>query len=377
MLLMSCTAHDDNTTYNTSVFSTREYTSLNTKEVSPYSRCVRYYKDAKDVEWLFYEHNLTNELIIFSLNDGEIKKRLKFERSGPDGIGSILGCFVHNIDSIFLCSTTYYRNIFLTDTTGQIKKKYKLNRINDKSKLEPHTNGFLTYDRMEALIEDDILGFFSYSMKYNSNNEKLSKENIFYRYDLKNEAVIEAVKYPELDISDKCDLTGYTSAFTKSGHMLISFWQDNNIYEYIPQVMKYIKHGCKSRYQKSSLTERNGNQYTMEESMANSITTCSYEQFVYDEYRNVYYRFFYPGIEINENDDIKYLRENPEVFSIMVLDDAFNVIGETMMPKNAYSYHMTYITEDGLFISLHPKHPKYDPDNLKFEKLILKRIDND
>ncbi len=59
----------------------------------------------------------------------------------------------------------------------------------------------------------------------------------------------------------------------------------------------------------------------------------------------------------------------------MILDNKLNVVGETFFPAYTYNPNLSFILEDGLYVSLsHIKNPDYSDDILRFQKLELKEI---
>lgn len=104
---------------------------------------------------------------------------------------------------------------------------------------------------------------------------------------------------------------------------------------------------------------------------------ASYGKIVYDKYRDVYYRFAYPSCDASDysGDYVELLRSGRKSFSILILDNQLNVVGETSFPAYTYNPNLSFILEDGLYVSLnHIKNPDYSDDILRFQKLELKEI---
>lgn len=102
---------------------------------------------------------------------------------------------------------------------------------------------------------------------------------------------------------------------------------------------------------------------------------ASYGRIVYDKYRNVYYRFAYPPCTIDDysGDYLDLLRSGRKNFSVMILDNQLNPVGETVFPAYTYNPNLFFILEDGVYISLnHIKNPGYSDDTLRFQRLELK-----
>ena len=82
--------------------------------------------------------------------------------------------------------------------------------------------------------------------------------------------------------------------------------------------------------------------------------TCempSYGNIMYDEYCKVYYRFVYPETELETGLNYrKILHNGKKEFSIIIMDESFNIIGETKFPPFTYVPHICFINEEGLFL---------------------------
>jgi hypothetical protein len=101
-----------------------------------------------------------------------------------------------------------------------------------------------------------------------------------------------------------------------------------------------------------------------------------YERLLYDEYREVFYRFVFPKVEVQNEEEINQLRIFPRKFGVMILDKDLNVLGETLMPENTYFPSNSFVSKDGLYISIsHPDNPKNEEDLMSFEVFKLKEID--
>lgn len=70
------------------------------------------------------------------------------------------------------------------------------------------------------------------------------------------------------------------------------------------------------------------------------------------------------------------LRQFPKEFSIMILDNELNIIGETLMEGDKYVPNNMFVTEEGLYISVnHPDNPDNREDFLSFALLVLEDDD--
>ena len=100
-----------------------------------------------------------------------------------------------------------------------------------------------------------------------------------------------------------------------------------------------------------------------------------YGNIIYDKYRKVYYRIVYPQTEYNNVENfVDMWQFGRSLFSIMILDEDFNAVGETLFPENEFRSDLMFVLEDGLYISSsHYKNPIYDEDRLVFKRFVLEK----
>lgn len=71
---------------------------------------------------------------------------------------------------------------------------------------------------------------------------------------------------------------------------------------------------------------------------------------------------------------MELMRYGRKVFSIIILDNQFNIIGETLFPEYTYNSNLIFIREDGIYISnSHFMNPTFNDDVLSFHKFELKQ----
>ena len=93
-----------------------------------------------------------------------------------------------------------------------------------------------------------------------------------------------------------------------------------------------------------------------------------YFHMMYDRYRNVYYRFAEMPCKLAK-DETPYDNFAPKAreFSVIILNDKFDIIGETKFPGNKYFYRMSFVGKDGLYISENNfANPEFDENKLVF-----------
>ena len=378
VILCSCT-NETNRKDIYSVKGSNHFYTINTKTINPSSRCIRYFNNDKG-KWLFYENTNFNELIIYNLPQGDILKRTKFEKKGPNGIGSLKGFHVHNFDSIFLVSGTYIHQFYLTDTSGIVKKNYKLKPIDDKE-IPFCVKQLWSNDCInESNIKNNTINLSTYypfvGMETTKKiNKKLPNEVIDFSYDLGENKIVNTSNYPNFKIETNNKLIFHNRCLLDEDRYIYSFRYLDNIYIQNND-SNYTIILCKSKYRTNPI-EKGDSYAPIIQQMAHSVKNPHYLNIIHDKYRDCTYRYFYPGVELKDNEDPQKMMRNRKRFSIMILDENLDIVGETMMPDNTYNPFMSFVAEDGLYIALHCDHPKYNPDSLMFERIDLKPVNHE
>jgi len=92
-----------------------------------------------------------------------------------------------------------------------------------------------------------------------------------------------------------------------------------------------------------------------------------YSGLKYDRWRKVYYRFAYNPI--NKFADRSTLGQNA---SIIILNNEFEIIGESSINAKKYSFGINFINEDGLYFFNHYQYEKEDDSQFSFDLFKLK-----
>ena len=83
----------------------------------------------------------------------------------------------------------------------------------------------------------------------------------------------------------------------------------------------------------------------------------------YDPYKNLLYRFGWPGDDISGDKDAMKFGYTPRFFTISIYHGTdFQLLSEFILPKNTYLSHHYFVSERGL--NLFPMHP----DNAEFNE---------
>ena len=97
------------------------------------------------------------------------------------------------------------------------------------------------------------------------------------------------------------------------------------------------------------------------------FTSPRYEGLLYDKYREVFYRFCFPAVEVESEEALNQLRMFSKDFSIMILDKDLIILGEKRFEGYNYVPNNIFVAREGLYISVnHPDNYDNEEDFLSF-----------
>jgi hypothetical protein len=324
------------------------------------------YKDEDKTEYLTFQNPGQNEILFYNMDSRLLEFKVTPQYEGNNGVGTFLGYYVHNLDSIFL-TIVGIEEIALIDRNAIVKDKYPFDITRDGITLSAFYSTSYRYH--------PILLFGKKLCIVPGCNRWVDRSPVCATIDLTDGTVeaLQAFNYPSFPGADnkakKASAEIYVSRCFNGKQFVYSFYFDEDIYVVSPDHETIERVKVKSNYiNKIGILDDYGN-LTYEDVCENP----NYGNMFYDEYRDVYYRIAYPETEIEKGIrgmELQYYgRKN---FSIIILDKDFNIIGETMFPDYTYNSNVMFIREDGLYISSsHYLNPEYSDDVLSFRRFDL------
>ena len=328
---------------------------------------VFYYEKDSVNELYFLTSNVymkQNELIIYDLNTKEEAKKIIFPFEGNDAFPLIHGLTIKSPDSLF--TTNYYEtNIYLFNSTPNLIDKYSYKYETKNQVLEKLFSNTILNNKI--IYNDEKLYF---SPKFNSHKFD-NKQSLAFYLDLKsNKIVNQDFHFPE-DFYKSPYFTHLLSREFNGKEFIYASKKNHNLWVTDIEHKKVKTINAKSRYFKSFSKSKRG--IDVNKRLFNSVYYSIYGPIIYDKYRKLYYRFFYPGIDVNKRDKKLMIKSKyKSFFTIMILDQNFKIIDEIVMPKDVYDSNVFFVSKDGLNISTnHINNPTFDENYLKFNTLQL------
>jgi hypothetical protein len=325
------------------------------------------FTDETGKEYLTFQNQDQNEILFYDMNSRKLEFKVKPAYEGPNGVGQVLGYYVHTTDSIFL-TISGTNEIVLVNRNAEIKDKINYERAEDGTLLTDFCSISSVYQPI-IMIDKEM-----YIMS--GCNRWLEKDPVAAVINLEDKTIHSLpYYYPSFPGADnkakRAGIEEHLSRCFDGKHFVYSFYFDETIYiaSQDHDSIKEVK--VKSKYiDKVRLLDDYGNL-----TITDACENPNYGNLLFDKYRNVYYRIAYPETEIEKEvkgmELLQYGRKN---FSIIILDKNFNIIGETLFPDYTYNSTVMFVREDGLYISdSHYLNPDYSDDQLSFKCFTLKK----
>ena len=333
-------------------------------DVEPYIKALFPYTDKDGHQYISFQNGFKNQIVFYDIQTKEMAFKIDLDIEGDNGVGFFLGYYIDSLDSIYLTSLQL-PEIYSVNKEGKINKKIYYGKSKDGNVLNACNSLSFSYHPI---------------LKFNNNLFVLSECNrwkypnpVSAMIDLNTGNVQELpFEYPRFSGADNkkknAGVELYFSRCFNGDKFIYSFFYEEDIF------ITSIDHNIVERVNvKSNYIDRVVMPNDYNETLKSMCENPNYGNLLYDKYRDVYYRVCYLKTEIDNRENYMELWDfGRKIFSIIILDKNFNIIGETVFPEYTYNPNLMYIDEKGLYISEnHYKNPNYDDDKLIFRLFRL------
>lgn len=341
-----------------------------TANVSPF---LTYYHDKRDERQLLVSFNsFLNELQFYDFAEKKLIFKIPIDMNGTKGIGPLIACTVHSLDSIYVFPSqdeSFYR----LDDKNQIFEKINYQSLEGYTNLRPSAQFFSS---IPFLKNDKLYAKVLFQTNFRTvTNSQLSKVHLGYEIDLITGQINPMEHFYPDYFKDGMKHFDFSASYTDE-KFVYSFFGEHSLYSSPSPNIELAQYDAKSRYLKNEipLFPAGGDRLARGQYMS---TSDHYGNIIYDSYREVYYRFCYPAIELKQLQEIVDNIQNPRRFSIQIFDENLNIIGETLFENNVkYLPKNVFVGKEGLYMSInHSGNEKVKEDAFSFELLKLISID--
>ena len=329
-----------------------------------------------DNDYLYFQNFSSPELLIYDIPSGSLVKRTRFEVEGSNAIqgGFLHGYMMTDCNRIYISGKADGR-IYETDTTGCIKNEIRfgesengyrpLSCFSDNGKMELVDEKLYLPQGLNFQLGDKVMES-PLMCCVNMETGNVEPLPISFPQLLKKERVVRGEPTSIVSKYKFCyDGNNFVYSFAYSDELMVVDSKTLDV-NYKSGESRYISDIEVPVFRDSDI--RNINKKLCE--------YPAYDNILYDNENRVYYRIVYVPQEMEENVDlISMIRGGRKLFSIMIYDENFNVIGENLFPEYTYNPRLSFVYKGSLYISTnHVMSPDYSDDILSFQKMNLVKL---
>jgi hypothetical protein len=315
-----------------------------------------------DKEYLYFNNFKTGVINVYDLNLRAIVEKIKFEKEGPDNVGTSPWAFyVHNKDSIFVLSHMD-NQLSLIDKEGNLLDKHYINT--DYWNGEPipwaSTDMPMRFDNKNKILF--IPGVVRVP------KEGYSAEHALIVYNVITNDFSYSIPYPKLYdagfwVEDNYT-RGYTTPNLENEELIYGFGVDHMIHS-----QRGESYSAKSNFLGDFKPVFKKYQATWDDNISHKqlVLSGAYSSLISDNFNKVYYRVV--NLPVSEENYEKGIWNGG--YSIIIIDENFQVRGEIVLEDGLRGY-MIFLDKNGLNIANEHAY-KMNEDSISFAKFKLVR----
>lgn len=326
-----------------------------------YEIYLPFFYEKDTLERLYTWNHFTNGINIYNLKTLKEEPKIKINREGPQSIKSIQGFTVLNEDSIIVYSRGHIFRSLLVNGKGEVIADKVFPKPLEKSLFNHLSNG-----HAPTVLHKNQVCFIQYPLMDLSDPANINDEFQFeVCYDLATKKRIDkGVTYPEsyqgriwgtfnhLLGRAKGHDNHFVYSWPAEERLFVTDFEGNEQWVYAG-----IDEG------KGKTPRAFANRPNPEEVLTTMVYNYSYRSIYYDKYRKVYYRLaLLPMDELKSND---YTAFSYQRFAVIILNEAFEKIGEVLLEKEKFNYESCFVGKEGFYIpQTYPENPKLNENKL-------------
>ena len=314
-----------------------------------------------------------SRLIIFDIEKGSIYKSVPLRKEGPNGMPSVFGSYPLDMNRFLITSISPF--FYVVDDQGTIlfKSRSLYQEHGPFGKFAP--TYYYSYYANPAILRDSLLYFPQTQIGYPHTKDTWATSNLFACVNLST-SQMNTTQFCYPSIFNKEEIIRTLSykrshSYADTGkEVAVSFGQADSIY--VSSNFKDVRaYHAKSRYFPRLHPEPYDATTDLLVRLRREAQEPDYHHLLYDKYRRVFYRFArmpyeYPADRSPMGED------SGREFSVIILNDRYEIIGETKFPGSTYRYRLCFIGKKGLYLSLNNlENPCFDEDKLMFRCFTL------
>ena len=344
--VLSCSGKKNNLNNKVSLYATDKMKSFNLDSDTKYNAFYLYpFSDSVGKEYLSFLNYSSNQVLFYDLKSCNFLFKINMPAEGPDGIVQPSGYYIKDLDNIYLTSYAY-SGLIQVDTASHIIKRIPYGKTDSGFKFLP------SY----------VLSSHPYTIPYSIGGRIHLMPPLVERFcpadktplcvsidTISSQFVASEITYSDVLSEEELAANDTRCSRVFDGKTFIySFYVDEDIIIADKDHKEFRRIKSASQYIKSPVEK----QKQGVKGPQSNLEVARYGDLIYDKYRKVYYRFAYPQVELDDKINWRgkavYGRKK---FSVIILDEQFNRLGETLFPESIYNSYVFFVNKDGLYIS--------------------------
>ena len=288
-------------------------------------------------------NGFNNSIYLYEFPSAKLLKIIRCHKEGDQGVGIVTGFHIVGIDSIYVYSYGTQKLSLINSNGEVLSKKYMRLEAIGEGKYLPSPQ--LRTNMPMAIANGKIYMTGSINGEYEDESE--ANRPLVVVYDMTTDSLSNIYSYPKSYRIGQWFGRNYRkvySTFNKDNNLFAySFPNDHYIYSTDHQSMPK-KSYAGSKYFGDIVSTNKHWFFDKDAAFDYYQNQPSYSTIIYDPYRKCYYRI----AEHPVSPDEEFYRKP---FSIILLDDNFNWVGEYMVPDKRHSENRFFLTDAGLYIN--------------------------
>ncbi|SEF55334.1 DUF4221 family protein [Algoriphagus boritolerans] len=322
------------------------------------------YINSDSGEYLALQNKAVHAIEIFNLEFGIHAKRIKLQKDGPNRSGEVNGFRLFSNDSLLVAS--YPQKLMLFNFEGLKTSEFPVkDSQNDVNYISSTSEIPFLFDGKKVFgAQPFFRNFFDMSAS------DLGKYSHIYQLDMESvnpEAEWLPISNPEDTWKEGKKVSKFT--WTDRGDsILVSPYNDHRIW-----VISKKSGELLNRLEvKAPLVNQfhiikglpSGDQGIIEE-----LESDRYELLLYDQFRAVFYRFYFVGIDVNDFEvHYRELYSNRPKIGLLVLDTNLKIIGNHLFDTHQIEPWNYFVGRKGLYVSTNnPNRDDFDENYLRYD----------
>ncbi len=374
VLLSSCT--QSSRTFNDSVrLSGGDTLNFVIDDSTYYESKAMFQFEHDGKEYLFFQTSRDKgvlRVLIYDIEKENLYRSVPLYKQGPNGIPGLLGGYPLGMNRFLITAAAPF--IYIVNGKGHITFKSEP-LFNNRQFGEYCLAMFYSYYASPAIRRDSMVYYAQTSIGYPHTEDTWKTSNIFSYVDLQT-GELGRTKFCYPSVFNGKELERRLSyevdhSYADTGkEVAVSFTQTDSIY--VSSDFEHVRaYDARSRYFPSLQPEPYDVTKDTNIWLRKKNRKPDYYHLLYDKYRKVFYRFARMPYEF-PSDESPMGEDKGREFSIVVLNDKYEIIGETRFPGNTYNYRMCFVGKKGLYISLNNLgNPDFSENILSFRCFTL------